>query len=192
VLSLFALSLLPINWAGAALILLAIVFFVLEAKFLTHGVLAAGGVLCMVLGALMLINTRLPGGSITLVTALSVAVPFGLITMFLLRLVLRARALKITTGKAGMIGEVGVVHRGANAEGQIKVYMSGELWDAISAEPVEAGSRVEVRSVDGLTLRVSPVSAARAGGQGNAGDNTSGFKNAQSNAAGKGETGVSG
>ena len=163
VLSLFALSLLPINWAGAALILLAIVFFVLEAKFLTHGVLAAGGVLCMVLGALMLINTRLPGGSITLVTALSVAVPFGLITMFLLRLVLRARALKITTGKAGMIGEMGSVYRGANSEGKIKVVVSGELWDAISAEPVEAGSRVEVRAVDGLTLRVSPVSAARAG-----------------------------
>ena len=166
VLSLFALSLLPINWAGAALILLAIVFFVLEAKFLTHGVLAAGGVLSMVLGALMLINTRLPGGSITLVTALSVAVPFGMITMFLLRLVLRARALKITTGKAGMIGEVGSVHRGPNQDGNIKVYVCGELWDAISAEPVEMGSHVEVKSVDGLTLRVTPVSAARAGAAG--------------------------
>lgn len=178
VLSLFALSLLPINWAGAALLMLAIVFFVLEAKFATHGVLAAGGVLSMVLGALMLINTRLPGGSITLVTALSVAVPFGMITMFLLRLVLRARALKITTGKAGMIGEVGRVHRGANAEGKIKVVVSGELWDAISAEPVDAGSRVEVRAVDGLTLRVAPVNSARAaaaqasaaGGQQNTGD----------------------
>ena len=173
VLSLFALSLLPINWAGAALILLAIVFFVLEAKFLTHGVLAAGGMLSMVLGALMLINTRLPGGSIKLVTALSVAVPFGLITMFLLRLVLRARALKITTGKAGMVGEVGSVHRLANEEGKVKVYVQGELWDAISAEPVEMGSRVEVRSVDGLTLRVTPLGAASAnttGGQQKSGD----------------------
>lgn len=168
VLSLFALSLLPINWAGAALILLAIVFFVLEAKFMTHGVLAAGGVLSMVLGALMLINTRLPGGSIKLVTALSVAVPFGMITMFLLRLVLRARALKISTGKAGMIGEEGVVHRGANAEGKMKVYVSGELWDAISGEPVEMGSHVKVMSMDGLTLRVAPLSAA--GGQQTSGD----------------------
>ncbi len=109
ILGLFALSLLPVNWAGAALILLAIVFFVLEAKFATSGILAAGGVLSMVLGALMLINTRLPGGTVALPTALSVALPFALITVFLLRLVVRARRVKATTGVIGMIGEMGRV-----------------------------------------------------------------------------------
>ncbi len=157
VLSLFALSLLPINWAGAALIFLAIVFFVLEAKFATHGILAAGGVLSMILGALMLINTRLPGGSITLVTALSVAVPFGFITIFLLRLVLRARQLKISTGEAALIGGIGSVRASADGEGRIKVYLNGELWDARSAEPVGLGAQVRVKAIEGLTLSVEPV-----------------------------------
>ena len=155
VLALFALSLLPVNWAGAALILLAIVFFVLEAKFVTHGILAAGGVLSMVLGALMLINTRLPGGSITLVTALSVALPFALITIFLLRLVIRARHAKVTTGDEGLIGEIGTVETVLAPRGQI--YVHGELWEAVSPETVSPGSLVRVISLQGLTLQVEPI-----------------------------------
>jgi membrane-bound serine protease (ClpP class) len=157
VLSLFALSLLPINWAGAVLLVLAVAFFVLEAKFATHGILAAGGVLAMILGALMLINTRLPGGSITLVTALSVAVPFGGITIFLLRLVLRARALKVATGEGALIGEIGNVQSSVTVDGKIKVYVRGELWDAVSPELVSPGAQVQVKAVDGLTLHVEPV-----------------------------------
>ena len=155
VLSLFALSLLPINWAGAALILLAMVFFVLEAKFATHGILATGGVLSMVLGALMLINTRLPGGSITFLTALSVALPFGAITIFLLRLVIRSRHLKVSTGGVGLIGEIGSVQ--SASQGKMKIYVHGELWDAFSPEPVGPGTSVQVKAVDGLTLRVEPA-----------------------------------
>jgi len=158
VLALFAFSLLPVNWAGAALILLAIVFFVLEAKFVTHGILAAGGVLAMVLGALMLINTRLPGGSISLATALSVALPFALITVFLLRLVIRARHAKVATGISGMVGEIGRVETALEPEGKVLVH--GELWDASSAQPVPRGAPVRVIALDGLKLEVEPVSAA--------------------------------
>jgi len=165
VLSLFALSLLPINWAGAALIILAIVFFVLEAKFATHGILAAGGVVSMILGALMLINTRLPGASITFLTALSVAVPFSAITIFLLRLVLRSRQLKVATGGMGLIGEIGSVQTPLSAEGKVKVYVQGELWEAVSPEPVAPGAHVRVQALDGLTLRVEPVSNNRPGAQ---------------------------
>ena len=161
ILALFALSLLPVNWAGAALILLAIVFFVLEAKFVTHGILAAGGVLSMVLGALMLINTRLPGGSVTLPTALSVALPFALITVFLLRLVMQARHVKVATGTAGMVGEIGRAESALTPEG--KVYVFGELWDAISSEPVASGKLVRVRALDGMKLLVEPVSGSQPG-----------------------------
>lgn len=174
ILALFALSLLPVNWAGAALILLAIVFFVLEAKFATHGILAAGGVLAMVLGALMLINTRLPGASITLVTALSVALPFALITIFLLRLVLRARAMKVTTGDVGLLGEIGQVEVALAPRG--KIYVHGELWDAISSEPVPPGGTVRVQSIEGLILRVEPTSNSqprRSEPEGPAGSETS-------------------
>jgi len=161
ILALFALSLLPVNWAGAALILLAIVFFVLEAKFVTHGLLAAGGVLSMVLGALMLINTRLPGGSVALPTALSVALPFALITVFLLRLVIRARHVKVTTGDIGLIGEIGRVERVLAPRGRITVH--GELWEAVSREPVSSGDFVRVRAVEGLTLQVEPVPNSQPG-----------------------------
>ncbi|MBI2816624.1 MAG: nodulation protein NfeD [Acidobacteria bacterium] len=174
VLSLFALSLLPINWAGAALLFLAVMFFVLEAKFATQGILAAGGMLSMVLGALMLINTRLPGGSIRLSTALAVALPFGAISIFLLRLVIRSRALKIASGGSGLIGEIGSVYKPADTEGKLKVYVQGELWDAVSSEPAPPGARVRVKGRDGLTLTVEPTSinqsaAAPAGAPGETG-----------------------
>jgi membrane-bound serine protease (ClpP class) len=155
ILALFAFSLLPVNWAGAALIFLAIVFFVLEAKFVTHGILAAGGVLAMVLGALMLINTRMPGASISLLTALSVALPFALITIFLLRLVIRSRQLKVATGTSGMVGEVGRAETALAPEG--KVWVHGELWNAVSAQPVAAGAAVRVKSLDGMQLEVEPI-----------------------------------
>lgn len=158
VLALFAFSLLPVNWAGAALIFLAIVFFVLEAKFATSGVLAAGGVLAMVLGALMLINTRLPGGSIALTTALAVAIPFALITVFLLRLVIRARHAKVATGTSGMVGEVGRAETAIAPQG--KVYVHGELWNAVSSVPISAGAMIRVKSIDGMTLEIEPVSPA--------------------------------
>ncbi len=163
IMALFALSLLPINWAGAALILLAITFFVLEAKFITGGILAAGGVLSMVLGALMLINTRMPGISISLLTALSVALPFGLITVFLLRLVIKSRHAKVTTGEGGLIGEIGRVESIDAREGTIKIYVHGELWDAVSLGSVSAGGSVRVKAVDSLTLRVEPVADSRPG-----------------------------
>ncbi len=174
ILALFAFSLLPVNWAGAALILLAIVFFVLEAKFATQGILAAGGVLSMVLGALMLINTRLPGASITLVTAFSVALPFALITIFLMRLVLRARALKVMTGDVGLLGEIGQVEVALAPRG--KIYVHGELWDAISSVPVSPGGTVRVQSIDGLLLQVEPAANSqpqRSEPEGTAGSETS-------------------
>ena len=96
-----ALSVLPINWLGAALLILAFAFFVLEAKFATHGVLAAGGAVCMVLGAVMLIDSPLPEMRIHLSTAIALALPFAAITVFL-AVAGRARAReKVVTGDGG-------------------------------------------------------------------------------------------
>ena len=104
----------------------------------------------------MLINTPLPGGTVSLPTALSVALPFALITVFLLRLVIRARHGKVTTGDLGMIGEIGRVETALGPSG--KIYVHGELWEAVSTTPVSPGDLVRVRSVEGLTLQVDPVS----------------------------------
>ncbi len=156
-LGLSALSVLPINWLGAALLLLAMVMFVLEAKFATHGVLTAGGAVSMILGAMLLVDSPLPELRIRLVTAISVALPFAVITAFLLSLAVRARANKVVTGIEGMIGEIGVAIGDLTPQGRIFVH--GEYWNAVSSSPIASGNRARVKAVDHLTLAVEPVSS---------------------------------
>lgn len=154
-LGLAALSVVPINWGGVALLILAVALFILEAKFASHGILGAGGAVAMVLGALLLVEGP-PEMRIRLGTAVGVTLPFALITVFLLSLVLKARANKVVTGEAGMIGEEGVARTALRPRGN--VFVHGELWEAVSSAEVEAGSRVRVVAVEGLTLRVEPES----------------------------------
>jgi membrane-bound serine protease (ClpP class) len=160
VLALYAMHLLPVNFAGVLLILLALALFILEAKFTSHGVLAAGGIVSMVLGAMFLIRSPLTAGGVSLGVSLAVTLPFALITIFLMRLVLRSRAWKSTTGREELIGEEGIAISGlpAGTEGMIRVH--GELWRAISPRAVPEGKPVRVRSVEGLKLHVEPEEAA--------------------------------
>jgi membrane-bound serine protease (ClpP class) len=155
IMGLFAFSLLPINWTGALLIICAFVFFILEAKFISHGVLTAGGIVSLVLGSLILVNSPVPEMRVNLLTALSVAIPFGLITVFLLRLAIQSQRAKVVTGAAGLLDEVGTVQSDLAPEGQ--VFVQGEIWKAVSATPVLRGGHVKVRAVEGLKLRVEPV-----------------------------------
>ena len=157
VVGLSALSVLPINWGGAALMMLALVLFVLEAKFATHGVLTAAGALAMVLGALMLVQSPAPELRIHLSTALAVTLPFALVTSFLLTLAVRARRAKVQTGAAGMVDEIGIAYTALAPAG--KVFIHGEYWSAVSSAPVEAGARVKVKSVESLALKVEPISS---------------------------------
>jgi membrane-bound serine protease (ClpP class) len=160
VLALYAMHLLPVNFAGVLLILLALALFILEAKFTSHGVLAVGGIVAMVLGAMFLIRSPLTSGGVSLGVALAATLPFALITVFLMRLVLRSRTWKSTTGSEDLIGEEGIAISGlpAGAEGMIRVH--GELWRAISPRAVQEGKPVRVRRVDGLKLHVEPEEAA--------------------------------
>jgi membrane-bound serine protease (ClpP class) len=130
--------------------------FVLEAKFVSHGILGTGGAVSMVLGALLLINGP-PEVRIHLGTALSVTIPFALITTFLLTLVLRARANKAVMNNAGLMDETGEARTALSPEG--KVFVHGEYWDATATAPVAAGAPVRVVGVDGLKLRVEPAPA---------------------------------
>jgi membrane-bound serine protease (ClpP class) len=159
VLALYAMHLLPVNFAGVLLILLAIALFVLEAKFTSHGVLGLGGVVAMLLGALFLIRSPLTTGGVSLGIALSATIPFALITIFLMRLVLRSRKWKVATGKEELVGEEGITlsSLAAGAEGMIRVH--GELWRAISPQPVAEGARVRVTGIEGLKLHVEPEEA---------------------------------
>jgi len=154
-LGLSALSVLPINWVGAALLVLALALFVLEAKFTSHGILGVGGTIAMILGAMLLIEAP-PEFRIRFATAASVAIPFAVITMFLVSLVIKARRNKVITGEQGMIDAIGEARTSLEPAG--KVFVRGEYWDAVADEPVPAGERVRVVEVEGMVLKVKPCS----------------------------------
>jgi membrane-bound serine protease (ClpP class) len=154
-LGLSALTVLPINWLGAALLLLSITLFVLEAKFAAHGVLAVSGAFSMVLGAVMLVDSPLPEMRVHLSTALALALPFSAITVLLLSLAIRARRNKAQTGAEGMVGEIGSAMTALAPAG--KIFVHGEYWDAVSSSPVAAGAQVRVTAIAGLQLKVEPM-----------------------------------
>ncbi len=157
ILAAYALHFLPVNLAGLFLILLALVFFILEAKYTSHGVLVAGGIIAMLLGATFLIRSPITGGGVSLGVASAVTVPFAALSVFLMRLVLRSRRWKQATGTEELVGSQGVVMSTiqAGAEGMIRVH--GELWRAVSSRPLAEGSTVRVTGVRGLQLTVEPV-----------------------------------
>jgi membrane-bound serine protease (ClpP class) len=154
----YALNLLPFRSIALVLILSAFAFFALEAKFQTHGVLGVGGVVLMFLGGLLLIDGPIPEMRVNIWTALAVSLPLGAITVFLMTIALRARRNKVVTGEQGMIGEVAIVCAPLTPSG--KVFVQGELWDAVSTINVDAGRRVVVRRVENLVLHVEPVREA--------------------------------
>ena len=155
ILGLMALSVLPINWAGAALILVGVACFVLEATIVSGGILAVGGVAAMVLGAVMLVDTGIPELSISWATAVGVTLPFALITVFILRLAVKSFRYKVATGLESMIGEIGEARTPINAKG--RVFVHSELWNAASSRPIPSGSKVRIVAVEGLTLTVESV-----------------------------------
>jgi membrane-bound serine protease (ClpP class) len=157
VLALYAMQILPINFAGVLLIVLALTLFILEAKFTSHGVLLLGGIVSMLLGATFLIRSPLTPGGVSFGVALAATLPFAFITVFLMRLVLKSRKWKTATGKEELLGEEGVVTIALPAGGEGMIRVHGELWSAVSKENIPAGAKVRVLRVDGLKLEVEPV-----------------------------------
>jgi membrane-bound serine protease (ClpP class) len=160
VLALYDMHFLPVNLAGLFLIALSLAFFILEAKAPSHGVLALGGIVSMFLGALFLVRSPLTAGGVSLGVALAATLPFGVITVVLMRFVLRSRKWKTTTGREELIGSTGTVTEELKpgAEGMVRVH--GELWRAVSLQPVPEGKSVQVTRVEGLKLYVEPVEVA--------------------------------
>jgi membrane-bound serine protease (ClpP class) len=156
-LGLSAMSLLPINWMAAGLLLVGLACIFLEMKFASHGVLAAGGTLALVLGSLFLVEGP-PEMRIRLSTAIGVALPFGIITGLLVTLVVRSRRNKSVTGISGMIDSQGVSVTELSPTGTVRIH--GEYWDAISTIPTPAGTPVRViewTGTTGLQLKVEPL-----------------------------------
>ena len=158
-LAVFALNLLPTRFAAVVLILASFVLFALEAKFTTHGVLAIGGITTLVIGSLLLVDGPIPEMRVKLATALGVSIPLGIITLYLMSVAIRARRNKVVTGIEGLIGEIAIAHTVLAPAG--KVFVHGEIWDAVAPANVAAGERVVVQKVDGLQLKVEPAESAK-------------------------------
>jgi membrane-bound serine protease (ClpP class) len=157
ILAFFAFQSLPINWAGLLLILFGIVLLIAEIKVVSHGVLTIGGVIAILLGSMMLVNTP----EFPLRVAWTVIVPVVALTagifVFAVSAGVRAQMQHPTTGQAGLLNAVGVVKTPLEPEGQVVVH--GELWTAVGDVPgIAAGERVRIVGVEGLRLRVERAS----------------------------------
>ncbi|MCI0402946.1 MAG: nodulation protein NfeD [Acidobacteria bacterium] len=161
VLALFSTQLLPVNYVAVLMILLAFVLFILEAKFVSHGILAAGGIAAMVLGALMLVdNPPIPEMTVRWELALAVAVPIAVITVILLRFVWKSFAWRVASGKERLVGEVGEVRQEIANGRKGMVFVAGEWWSATSRQPIAIGQKVRVVRAQGLILEVEPTAGS--------------------------------
>ena len=171
VLALFAMHILPVNFAGLLLIVVALGLFILEAKYTSHGVLAAGGIIAMLLGAFMLIRSPITGAGVSLGVALGVTAPAALITIFLMRLVLRSREWQQSTGAEQLVGAPAEATEAFAPGGgeptpatppsfQGMVRLRGELWRAVAPVAIPAGAQVRVVRVAGLTVHVTPAESS--------------------------------
>lgn len=154
ILAFFALSVLPVSYAGLALLFLALILYIAEIKIVSHGVLAIGGTVALVLGALMLFKTPEPAMRVSMEVIVSLAL-FSLATVgFLTFMAIRSRQVPVRTGREGLLHEIGTARSPIAPRG--KVFVHGEIWDAVSDEPVSAGEPVEVVAVRNMTLAVRP------------------------------------
>ena len=155
-LAIFSFQILPLNYVALILILLAIGLFILEVKVQSYGILGIGGVIAMVLGSIMLIDSPIPELQPSLTVIIPLAVGLSLIFFFLLVLVVRAHSRKAATGKEGLIGEVGLAQTDLSPEG--KVFVHGEIWNAEADGPIAKGSKVKVvRVLDSLKIHVEKL-----------------------------------
>ncbi|MFI5265789.1 MAG: nodulation protein NfeD [Chloroflexota bacterium] len=152
ILGLLSLGMLPVNYAGLALMLFSFLLFVADVKMPTHGILTAGGILSFLLGSFALFNTGQSGLGIAIPVILGVTAATALFFTSIVRLGVRARKARPTTGVYELIGKVGEARSDLKPKGS--VWVNGEWWKAQSEEPLESGAKVEVLAVEGLTLVV--------------------------------------
>jgi membrane-bound serine protease (ClpP class) len=154
ILALYAFQTIPISYAGLSLIVLGIVFFILELKIVSHGMLGLAGIVAIVIGSIMLVD--LPSGilSISWKSIATVAILSGIFFFGVLSYAVKAQLSKVMTGREGLIGESGLAKTDVFHSGTVVIH--GEIWNALSDTPVRAGQRVTVTDVKGLTVRVKP------------------------------------
>ncbi|MCJ7662956.1 MAG: nodulation protein NfeD [Desulfobacterales bacterium] len=156
ILAFFALQMLPINYAGIALILLGIILFIAEVKITSYGLLSVAGVISLLLGSIMLIDSPAEFLRISFVKfILPVVLVSAAFFLFALIMVVRAHRRQPTTGREGLVGRIGVATIDLKPEGVVEI--RGELWNAVAEEEVKAGEKVQVTVMDGMRVRVIKI-----------------------------------
>ena len=151
IMAFFAFQQLPINYAGLGLIICAVVLFILEIKIISHGVLAVGGVVSMLLGSLLLIDSPAPYLQISLVVIITTVVLISAFFLFIVGFAVKAHRRKVTTGGEGMLGAVGEVREDG------MVYVEGELWRVDCDQELANGDKVRVTAIDSMRLKVAKL-----------------------------------
>lgn len=157
-LALYALQVLPVNYAGIGLILLGVILMVAEMFLPSFGALGLGGLVALVAGSIMLFDTEVPGFGVPTAMIASVATVSGAGFLAVLYMAMRARKRPITTGTHELVGQHAVVVGTHDGLGRVRI--RGEIWQASSALPLLDGQRVLVTGLDGLILQVRPLSDA--------------------------------
>jgi len=152
VLAFYAFQTLPVNYAGLLLVILGVIFFIAEIKIISYGLLSVAGVISMVLGSIMLMNTDVPFLKISWLVILPVALLSALFFAVAIGMAVKVHKRQPSTGMEGLIGERGEACTDIDLEG--KVYLHGEIWDARSDEPVRKGEKIEVAGMDRMTVIV--------------------------------------
>ena len=158
-LAIFGLNLLPIRYTAVMLLVAALGLLVLEAKFGGHGALAAAGIVCLAFGALTLVAAPVPEMEVAPAVAIGLSVGFGLITVFMARLVVRAQRMKSRLGVDGLVGRSAKAMEPLAPEGHVLV--EGEIWQAVASEAVEKGAPLRVVGHEQYLLHVTPAEPPR-------------------------------
>lgn len=155
-LAIFSFQILPINYVGLILIILSIGLFILEIKVQSYGILSLGGIAAMIIGSIMLINAPIPELRPSLKFIIPMALGLSLIFIFLIVIAVRAHSKRASTGKEGLIGEVGITQTDLSPDG--KVFVHGEIWQAEASEDLPLGTKVKVTEVlRNLKLKVTKI-----------------------------------
>lgn len=148
ILALYSFQTLPINYAGLLLIVVGLICFIAEIKIMSYGLLSVGGVVSILLGSLMLIDSDVPYMQLSRSLIFSTVSVASFIALSAIWLAIRAAKKKVVSGREAMIGVEGEARTDLNFEGEILV--QGEIWHAVSREPVERGGKVIVEAIEGL------------------------------------------
>ena len=159
ILAFYSLQTLPVNYAGALLFILGIVMLMLEITVTSYGVLALGGTTAMILGSLFLINRDFPYYQISWSVMLPVFTLAIIVTWLVIQFGVQALRTRTRTGNEGMVGLTGLAKTDLDPQG--KIFVQGEIWNAVSSSPVPEGQPIQITHLDGLTAHVKPVESQK-------------------------------